>query len=145
MTRPNYRRIAAAAVIAWIVSIPLGAFLHHGVLGRIYVADAVAFRPDAEVIPKLPIGYAFGLLGSFVAAFMYAEMSWRRAGIVQGIRFGLLLGVIIVSFAIVWNYVTQPITASVGLAEVFEYTLGSVIYGAIIGAVYRPNIPLVGS
>jgi len=30
----NHRRIAAAALTAWLVSIPFGAFIHHGVLGR---------------------------------------------------------------------------------------------------------------
>jgi hypothetical protein len=50
----------------------------------------------------------------------------------------MLMGVVVVSFAVIWNYVTQPITALVGIAEVFEYMLGSSIYGAIIGAIYRP-------
>jgi len=140
MNRPNYRRVAAAAITVWLVSIPFGAFLHHGVLGRIYVADAAAFRPDAEVLRRLPLGYAFALLGCFGAALMYAEMSPRRFGVVQGIRFGLLISLVIVSFAIVWNYVTQPISPAVGLAEGFEYVVSSSLYGAIIGVIYRPGI-----
>ncbi len=39
----NYRRIAAAAVTAWLVSIPLGAFIHHGVLGNVDAADAASY------------------------------------------------------------------------------------------------------
>jgi hypothetical protein len=52
------RRIAAAAGTAWFVSIPFGAFIHHGVFGSIYAANAAAFRPDPEIIRRLPIGYA---------------------------------------------------------------------------------------
>ena len=52
----NYRRIAAAAGTAWFVSIPFGAFIHHGMLGGIYAANAAAFRPDPEIIRRLPIG-----------------------------------------------------------------------------------------
>jgi hypothetical protein len=59
----NYRRIAAAAATAWLVSIPVGAVIHHGVLGGVYAANAAAFRPDTDVVHKLPIGYAAALIG----------------------------------------------------------------------------------
>jgi hypothetical protein len=57
----NHRRIAAAAGTAWFVSIPFGAFIHHGMLGSIYAANAAAFRPDPEIVRRLPIGYAVQL------------------------------------------------------------------------------------
>jgi hypothetical protein len=69
----NHRRIAAAAGTAWFVSIPFGAFIQHGMLGRIYAANAAAFRPDPEIIRRLPIGYAVELVGFFIAAAMYAR------------------------------------------------------------------------
>ena len=134
----SYRRIAAAAVTVWIVSIPFAALIHHGVLGGVYAANAAAFRPDADIVRRLPIGYAVQLLGFFGAAFLYAETSPRPSGIVRGIRFGMLMGAVVVSVAVIWNYVTQPITALLGVAEVFECMLASSIYGAIIGAIYRP-------
>jgi hypothetical protein len=79
----SYRRIAAAAVTVWIVSIPFGALIHHGVLGGVYAANAAAFRPDADIVRRLPIGYAVQLLGFFGAAFLYAETSPRPSGIVE--------------------------------------------------------------
>ena len=135
----NPRRIAAAAVTAWLVSIPLGAFIHHGVLGSIYAGDAAAFRSDADIVRRLPLGCVFGLIGFFAATLLYAQLDSPRRGVAQGLRFGLLLGVVLVSFAVIGNYVTQPISAIVGLAEVFEYMVAAIIYGAIIGAMYRPN------
>jgi hypothetical protein len=71
---------------------------------------------------------------------MYAQMNAGQSGIGKGIRFGVLMGVALVSLAVVGNYVTQPISALVGVAEVLEYIVGSIIYGAIIGAVYRPDV-----
>src|SRR5215831_4939764 len=104
----NYRRIVAAGVTAWVLSIPLGACIHHGILGKVYAADAAAFRPDAEVVRRLPIGYGVQLVGFLAAALIYARLSSRRRGVVEGIRFGLLIGLLLISFAVVWNYVTQP-------------------------------------
>lgn len=135
----NYRRIAAAAVMAWLVSIPLGAFIHHGILGSVYAADSTAFRPDVAIIRRLPIGYVAQMIGFLAAASMYAQVDSPRRGILQRLRFGLLLGVVVVSFAVIWNYVTQPISAIVGMAEVLEYMVAAMIYGAIISAICRPN------
>jgi hypothetical protein len=137
----SHRRLAAAAVTAWLVSIPLGAFIHHGILGSVYAADSAAFRPDGEIVRRLPVGYVIQLIGFFGAATMYAQLDSPRRGVLQGFSFGLLLGVVLISFAVIWNYVTQPISAVVGMAEVFEYMVGSMVYGAIIGAIYRPNRP----
>jgi hypothetical protein len=135
----NYRRIAAAAATAWLVSIPVGAVIHHGVLGGVYAANAAPFRPDADVVHKLPIGYAFQLLGFSAVSFMYAETSPRSSNILRGIRFGLLIGVIVMSFAIVWNYITQPISALLGAVEAFECMFLSAVYGAIIGVISDPS------
>jgi hypothetical protein len=136
----NYRRIAAAAGAAWFVSIPFGAFIHHGMLGRLYAANAAAFRPGPEIIRRLPIGYAAQLIGFCIAAWMYARLHSGKRGILEGLRFGAMIGMVLVSFGVVWNYVTQPITAALGVAEVFECVVSSTIYGAIIGAVYRPRV-----
>jgi hypothetical protein len=57
------RRIAAAAITAWLLSIPLGTFLDHGIFGSVYAANAVAFRTDPETIRRLPIAYAVQLVG----------------------------------------------------------------------------------
>ena len=134
----NHRRIAAAAGTAWFVSIPVGAFIHHGVLGSIYAANAAAFRPDPEIVRRLPIGYAAQLAGFFIAASIYARLNASGRGIFEGLRFGALVGLVLVSFAVVWNYVTQPISAVLGVAEAFECIVGATICGAIIGAVYGP-------
>jgi len=110
----NYTRIAAAALIAWLVSIPLGAFIHHGILGSLYSANAAAFRPDPEVVRRLPIGYAVQLVGFFIASTMYAQKFAAEGGIIEGLRFGLLISTVLVTFAVILNYVTQPISLFAG-------------------------------
>jgi hypothetical protein len=134
----NHRRIAAATATVWLVSIPIGAVIHHGVLGSVYAANAAAFRPDTDVVQRLPIGYAGLVLGFWAAAVMYAKTSPRSSSILGGIQFGLLIGAIVVSLAVVWNYVTLPISVAVGVAEALECMFLSAVYGAIIGVIYRP-------
>jgi hypothetical protein len=136
----NQRRIAAAAGTAWLVSIPFNAFIHHGVLGSIYAANAAAFRPDPEIVRRLPIGYAVELVGFVIVASMYARRYAGGRGIIEGLRFGALIGLVLVSFVGIWNYVTLPISGVLGVAEAVACVFAGTIYGAIIGAVYRPPV-----
>jgi hypothetical protein len=98
---------------------------------------AGAFRPDPDVVQRLPIGYAVQALGFWAVAVTYAKTSPRSSSILGGIRFGLRIGAIVLSLAVVCNYVTQPISVAVGVAEALEYMFLSAIYGAIIDVIYR--------
>ena len=130
-------RIAAAALVAWLVSIPLGAAIHHGLLGNVYAADTGAFRPDSEIVRRLPIGFAASLIGFVSAAALFARGRAPSGGLAAGLLFGAQLSLIIVSFAVVWTYVTQPIAIRTGVAMAFECVFGSTIYGGIIGLFCR--------
>jgi hypothetical protein len=132
----NYRRITAAAVTAWVVSIPVGAFIHHGILGRLYAANAAAFRSDPEILRRLPIAFAAELVGFIIAASIYARLYAGGRGVIEGVRFGALVGLMLVSLVVVGQYVTLPISAALGVAQAFECLIAATVSGAIIGAVY---------
>src|SRR5262245_39451271 len=59
---------------------------------------------------------------------------WTRADAEssKGSVFGALVGLMVVSFAVVRNYVTQPISAVLGVAEAWACVIAATIYGAII-------------
>jgi hypothetical protein len=71
---------------------------------------------------------------------MYAGTESRPSGIANGARLGLLIGIMVVTLAVIWNYVTAPISAVVGIAEASEYIVGSIVYGAVISMIYRPAV-----
>jgi hypothetical protein len=117
----------------------IGAFIHHGIREASMRLIPQPSGPTWRSFEGLPIGYVAQMIGFLAAASMYAQVDSPRRGILQGLRFGLLLGVVVVSFAVIWNYVTQPISAIVGMAEVLAYMVVAMIYGAIISAICRPN------
>lgn len=134
----NFGRIAAAAVVAWIVSLGIGFVVNDLLLADIYAANAAAMRPEAEVMANLPIGFLFLLLGFFAFAYAYAKGYEGGYGVVEGIRFGVLVALIVIGFAAVWQYVMFPVTAGYAVALVVDAIVELAIYGAIIGAIYRP-------
>ena len=138
MKAMNFGRIAAAAVVAWIVSIGLGYLANNVLLADLYQANAAAYRSVEEMTSKLPIGFCVQLIGFFAFAYAYAKGYEGGNGIAEGVRFGLLIAVMLVSFAIVWNYVVQPISASLAFAQVGDYLIEGAIYGTIVGVIYKP-------
>jgi len=138
----NYPRIALAGVAAWLASMALGYVIHDIWLLRLYQANAWAYRHAEDIRELLPIGFAAHLLGSLAFAFAYAkgyEPNREVSGIAQGIRFGLIIAIIVDGFAVAWNYVAEPIAARLGVLQVLGIVGQFGICGAIVGLIYHPS------
>ncbi|HEY3160398.1 MAG TPA: hypothetical protein VGJ78_15645 [Vicinamibacterales bacterium] len=134
----NYPRIVLAGIAAWIVSIGLGYLMYDIWLQRLYQANAWAYRHPEDIAELLPIGVGVQLLACVAFAYAYAkgyDGGGSRVG--EGIRFGLIVAIMIDGFAIVWNYVTQPIAARLGMLELVAYVGQFGVYGAVVGLIYR--------
>ena len=134
----NLSRVALAAFLAWLVSIPMGYVVNEIVLADLYAANAAALRPEAAIMGNLPLGFGVMLVGFLAFAYAYAKGYEGGQGLVEGIRFGVLIGVMINCFSIIWNYATVPISASLAVAWMVDYVFEFALYGGIVGIVYRP-------
>lgn len=136
----NYPRIVLAAIAAWIVSIGLGYLINNVWLLRLYQANAWAFRRQEEIMPLLPIGFGLQLLAFFAFAFAYAKgYEGEGSHIGEGVRYGLIVAIMIDGFAVVWNYVTQPIAPRLGILQMLAVIAELGICGAIVGLAYHPS------
>jgi hypothetical protein len=133
----NYPRLALAAVVAWIVSVGL-AFLVHGVLlVDLYTAHASLFRAGADM--NLGLGFGAQLFGFFVFAYMYAKGYEGTSGLQEGLRFGVLIGLLLIGFSVVWSYALMPVSGRLGVAWAVDAVVELAIYGIIVGVIYRPH------
>src|SRR5262245_18383406 len=138
----NYPRIILAGVAAWLASMALGYVIHDIWLLRLYQANAWAYRHAEDISELLPIGLGAHLLGSFAFAFAYAkgyEPNRETSGLAQGVRFGLVIALIVVGLAVAWNYVAEPIGARLGVLQVLGIVGQFGICGAIVGLIYHPS------
>ena len=134
----NYPRVALAGFAAWIASIALGYLINDIWLFRFYQANAWAFRRPEDVAELVPIGLAAQLLACFAFAIAYAKgYEGEGAAIGEGIRFGLIVAVMVDGFAVVWNYVTEPIATRLGVLELVARVGEFGVYGAVVGLIYR--------
>ena len=134
----NFARVAAAAVAAWVVSLPVGYVVNEILLKDIYTANAAALRPEAALQANVPIGFAFTLVGFFVFAYAYAKGYEGTSGIMEGIRFGVLVAFMLICFGLIWSWVTTPISGQMVVSMMVDSVLEFALYGAVVGAVYKP-------
>jgi putative flippase GtrA len=138
----SYPRILLAGLAAFVVSVAMAYVINDIWLLRLYRANAWAYRRADDVGKLVPIGLTMQALGSLAFAWVYAkgyEPDTEASGIAQGVRFGLAVALLIVGFATVWNYVTQPIAARLGVLQMLAVVAEFGICGAIVGLVYHPS------
>jgi hypothetical protein len=136
----NYGRIVLAGVVAWVASLALGYLINNVWLLHVYQANAWAFRRAGDITPLLPIGFGAQLIACIVFAYAYAKgYEGADSGILEGMRFGLVVAIMVDGFAVVWNYVTEPIALRLGALQMIEHVGEFGVYGGIVGALYAPR------
>lgn len=134
----NFPRIAVAAVAVWIVSLGVGFFVNDFLLADLLLANRGALRPEAELTANLPVGFVVLLVGFFAFAYAFAKGYEGTDGVMEGVRFGVLTGVVLLGFANIWQWVLYPIDAAMGVAIAISSIAEPALYGAIVGAIYKP-------
>ena len=134
----NFARVAASALAAWAVSIPVGYVVNEILLKDLYTANAAAFRPEAAMMANMPLGMLSSLVGFFAFAYMYAKGYEGTPGTMEGMRFGVLVAILLSGFALTWQYVVFPISGALTAAWIVDAIAEYALYGAIVGAIYKP-------
>jgi len=134
----NYGRLALAAIAAWVVDAVYGFLVYGTVLSSEFGRYPGVYRPN-EVGPSyLPILFVGILLAMFVASYVYAKGYEGGSGIQEGMRFGVLMGLLVVGYSGIVNYailnIGRRLAGSVAIANLVEWTIA----GIVIGAVYKP-------
>ncbi|MGE5199829.1 MAG: hypothetical protein ACM3H9_09325 [Rhodospirillaceae bacterium] len=133
----NFGRVAAAALVAWIVYLGLSPLVNNVLLAELYARHAGVFRPQAEM--NVAAGLAATLLGFFVFAYAYAKGYEGGQGAVEGLRFGVLVGLLLATFSVAWNYVVLPVSGALAAAWTVDVIVEMAIYGTAVGLIYKPH------
>ena len=134
----NLARVALAAVVAWAVYLGVSFVVHTVLLKDIYLQHVSAMRPEAEQNSILPIGFGFALVGFFAFAYTYAKGYEGGSGVQEGLRFGVLVGILICCFRVIWDHMVWPVSLQLTAAWMVEYIVEFALYGIIVGSIYKP-------
>ena len=135
----NFKRVGLAALAGWVTYMGLG-FLVHGVvlddLWRGLIREGLA-RSTTNANALLPLGMALGFPGVLAFTYAYAKGYEGGAGLQEGLRFGVLVGLMLVIFCITWNYIVFPLPSnyvtSVAIATIIQFAA----IGMVVGIIYK--------
>jgi hypothetical protein len=134
----NLPRVALAAIVAWIMYLGVSFLVHTVILDTLYKQHLAAMRPAAEQAAILPVGFVFALVGFFAFAYTYAKGYEGSSGAQEGLRFGVLVGILICCFRVIWDHMVWPVSLQLTAAWMVEYIVEFALYGTVVGLVYKP-------
>lgn len=135
----HFGRVGLAALAAWAVFLALGFLIHSVMLADMWqgLQQTGAARSASAARPLMPIGYGLALVGALAFAYAYAKGYEGGPGLQEGMRFGVLVGLILVAFGLAWNYVTFPLPFQyltwMAVATVIQFAG----IGMTVGLIYR--------
>jgi len=135
----NWGKLAVAAVGAFVVIFVTEFVIHHVWLGEFYKAHAQWWRPEAEMNSLIHLMFLAQAIFAVLLSIVYAKgYEADKGGVGQGIRFGLLMGLLWMVPYSLMNFVIYPYPASL----IMNWFVGGMIEfflaGAVIGLLYRP-------
>lgn len=138
----NLKRWLHASLAALAVILGLEIVLYSTLLQDMYRQTAAVWRPGPDLARLMPLLWAGMAVSALFFTLIYAQGYERhKAGVVQGMRFGLYMGLFYFTLYGAVAYVVLPIPAVLAawwfLGGIVEY----VAAGAIVGWMYRTEQP----
>jgi hypothetical protein len=127
-----------------VVDLAYGFFVYGMALGSFFTVAPGVFRPVDAVTAHLPAMFGGTLLAMVAATLIYAKGYEGKNGLGEGVRFGLLAGLLLAGYFAIAGSATMnyglKLAAIMALASIPEWLL----VGATIGLLYKPAAQVAG-
>jgi hypothetical protein len=128
----NYARLTIAAVAATVVDAIYGFGVYGTALTSQFAKYPGVYRPAEEQMPYLAPLFCGIFVAMLAASYIYAKGYDGGSGLAEGMRFGIVVGLLIVGYATM--NVGPRHSGLLAVTALVEW----VIAGVVIGLVYKP-------
>ena len=125
-------------VVVYLVMQVLGYVIHEVMMGDTYEKLAAIFRPEAEMQSMMWIMMASGALMMLMFCYIFTR-GHEGKGIAEGVRYGVLIGLLMAGPMAIDQYVIFPVPGSVAMIWLISSIASLTIAGAIFAAIYKPD------
>jgi hypothetical protein len=139
----NILRMGLAALGAFVAYFAIGG-LAFGLLPSLkneFLKYPAVYRSQEGIKGVMPAGMAFMFLAMIVLAVLYAMLYQGGSGVIEGARFGALIGIFSVCAFVVHNYVNLNVGLKLTVQQAVAYFVEWLVCGIVIGLIYRPGVP----
>lgn len=140
----NYLRIALAALGATVAYFVMGGILFAALpwLQKEFMKYPAVYRTQDEMKRAMPTGMISILVGIIVVAVLYAMAYPAGGGVLDGARFGALIGVFAVCGSALHNHMLLNIGLKLTVGQAISSFMQWLVVGVVISLIYAPAIAL---
>lgn len=133
----NVKRFVLACVAVYVVYQILGFTIHQVFLAETYASLASVWRPEAEMMSKMWMQFITSLVWVVLFCYIFTR-GYEGKGPVEGVRYGLLVGLMIGIPYAYESYMIYPITMRLAHTWAITGVVVSVVCGLVLALVYKP-------
>ena len=136
----NYSRIALAALGATVAYFVIGGILFAALpsLRKEFMKYPAVYRTQDDMKRVMPMGMISILVAIFVVAVLYAMAYPAGGGVLDGARFGALIGVFAVCGFALHNHMILNIGIKLTVGQAIAYFVQWLVVGIVISLIYTP-------
>src|SRR5271170_6430616 len=138
----NFTSIGLAALGAFVAYFAVGGlmFVSAPFMKTEFLKYPAVYRSSDGIKSVMPIGMAAMFVGILVLAVIYSMLYQGGSGLVEGARFGVLIGVFVICAFVIHNYVNLNIGFAITLQQSIAYFVEWVVTCTVIGLIYQPTL-----
>ena len=136
------KKVFVPAVVAVVALNVMEFILHAKVLMRVYQKPHYEglWNPQPVMASRKWAMFVAYLIFGFLFTKIYAQgYEPSKPAVGQGIRYGLLVGIMVTTFYALIEYMIYPISLKLAGAWIAGGVIECVILGALVASLYRPN------
>jgi Protein of unknown function (DUF1761) len=136
----NTMRVALAASGAFVAYFVAGGLMFVSMpwMKTEFMKYPAVYRQHEGQMKHMPVAMAATFVAIVVLAVLYAMIYHGGSGVVEGARFGALIGVFAIGTFTVHNYVNLNIGWKLTVEQSVAYFVEWLVVGIVIGLIYRP-------
>ncbi len=124
-------------LVVFIVMQAIGFLIHGVMLDGMYNDLAASFRPKEQIDAMMWIMILSGTAVLYLFCYIFTK-GYEGQGVVEGVRYGALMGLFLAFPTSVDAYVIYPLTQELAVIWFVTTLVGMMIAGAIFAAIYKP-------
>ncbi len=132
----NTGRLVLSALAATLVYYAYGFLVNGMLIAKAYLPFTTVYRPQDAIMRYMPFGLAGTFIAALVLAIMFAKGYEGGPVLVEGARFGVLVGVFVVCTHVVDNLVTlnigRRLSLELAVASLVQWTLVCIVIGLVL-------------
>ncbi len=125
-------------VAVFVVMQGLGYVIHEVMMGDTYERLASIFRPEAEMNDMMWMMMVSGTVTIFMFCYIFTR-GYEGKGIMEGVRFGALIGFLMAGPMAIDPHVIYPVPAEVASIWLISGIATLMVAGAVFAAIYKPD------